>query len=281
MPVIWGTGGEIGGRGERAGQAVRVGEPDWKAIRDETWRGTRRFWPLLLGFGLVSTALGAVVNALVGGADSLEPGLTGYLSYLKLCLVGLVPFALISALSSAIVLNGMAGRPAPREAITRRALQAVPAVIAGSAIFTAPWLVSGLITYANVDGGTWWLARAAGLIAMAALTSTFGFIDFEAIARGLGPAAAIRASAALTRGSRTWLAWLNLGLQVFFEIARTVTEPFDEAVRQSGLAWLGLSAVSDGIFTLIWLVQLPFGIAIYLELRRLQDGEAAGLEAFD
>lgn len=260
---------------------MTISGPVWKDIRGETLRGVIRLWPLLLGLSLISMAIGSAVDTLASGSDSQQPGLAGYLAYLRVVLLGLIPLGIVEALSSAMVLNGMAGQSIGRSAIIRRGIQALPAVLVSSIILMAPFWVTELITYANVDGATWWLARVAGIAGSAALQTMVGFVGFEAISRGIGTGPAIQASAILTRGWRSWLVWPFLGLGVVYEGLIWATAPLNERLLQSGVTWLGASPALNVAFHLVWMLATPFLVALYLELRRLQAGDTDMLSTFD
>ena len=258
---------------------MKVGVPDWAGIRADTLRGFIRYWPLLLAAAALDVAL-SISAALVVSREQFEAaGLEGYLASLILTGWDFLPLVVIWLVPTALIMNGLSETPIGRGDMLRRAGRALPVVLMVSACCTAPYLVGNLVTYSSPDYATWWLAYAAGGIGSVGVFVIVGFAGLETMARGLAPAEAFRASAALTFGRRAWLGWLYLGIELVISLTHHFGFALDTAVRARGVTLPGHHPLSDVAFALLSTVTVPLLVAVYLELRRMQVEDVPGLGA--
>lgn len=257
---------------------IRTG-PDWAGMRTEFGRAFARYWPLILLMIGLDLAMAAAGVALLGDTQEQEAGLVGYLGYLKRQGLEFVPGTLINVLGLAIILNGLSDAPVGRAAILGRALRAMPAALMVSALLLAPYLAGVLMTYADQTVTGWWLGYAAGVIGAVGLSVIIGFGTQEAIARGLDPLAALRASASLTFSHRAWLAWVLLGVEGVMEALRWLSDPFDGLLVGLGFTVLGQFPGMNLAWSLGNLIIVPLNAVLYFELRRLQSEDASWLGA--
>ena len=155
---------------------VKIGGLDCEAVWSDTRLGMARFWPLLAAFAVADMAAYVGVAALSGEAQLFEPGLAGYIGYLRFCAFDLVPGGLLYAVPVALVMNGLSERPIGRARIVQRAVRALPAIVLASLISWGPFLLSNLVTYSAVDTSTWWLAYAGGILGAVAIWTVFNSV---------------------------------------------------------------------------------------------------------
>lgn len=259
---------------------MKVGGPDWGQIRADTRRGVSRFWPMLaLLLVVVEPAVSVAGSLLLGTANTDETGLAGYVGYLKLVAWDMLPLTAVYLVAAALILNGLSEQPIGRGAMVRRALAYFPTAVLVFIAGAMPYLLSTLITYSNVDYAGWWYAHASGSLAAVALSTIIGFTTLEAIAKGLPPAEAFRASAALTFGHRAWLFWLFAVLEAVFVAVQWAGSAVHESLRAAGLWTLPGQPVTEVVGGLISMVTMPLNVAVYLELRRMEAEDVPGLGA--